>query len=72
MAEATQQPETAVSPVAMSRLDNKLIADLEVLLFAEGFKQAKKNAWEEACGSILYVKVSLKNACLYCSVVSEE
>ena len=42
MAEAAQQPETAVSPVAMSRLDNKLIAELEVLLFAEGFKQAKK------------------------------
>ena len=42
MAEAARQPETAVSPVAMSRLDNKLIAELEELLFAEGFKQAKK------------------------------
>ena len=41
MVEAVQQPETAVSPVAMSRLDNKLIAELEVLLFAKGFKQAK-------------------------------
>ena len=39
MAEAAQQPETAVSPVAMSKPDNKLIA--EVLLFAEGFKQAE-------------------------------
>ena len=41
MVEAAQQPETAVSPVAMSRPDNELIAELEVLLFAEGFKQAK-------------------------------
>ena len=43
MAESARQPETAVSPVAMSiaRLDNELIAELEVLLFAEGFKQAK-------------------------------
>ena len=39
MAEAAQQPETAVSPVAMSRPDNELVA--VVLLFAEGFKQAK-------------------------------
>ena len=43
VAESARQPETAVSPVAMSiaRLDNELIAELEVLLFAEGFKQAK-------------------------------
>ena len=41
MVEAAQQPETAVSPVAISRPDNKLIAELEVLLFAEGFEQAK-------------------------------
>ena len=41
MVEAAQQPETAVSPVAMLRPDDKLIAGLQVLLFAEGFKQAK-------------------------------
>ena len=40
MAEAAQQPETAVSSVAMSRPDNELIAELEVLPFAEEFKQA--------------------------------
>ena len=41
MVEAAQQPETTVSPVAMSKLNNKLISELEVLHFAEGFKQAK-------------------------------
>ena len=39
LAEAAQQPETPVSPV--SRPDNELVAELKVLLFAEGFKQAK-------------------------------
>ena len=59
MAEASQQPETAVSPVAMSRPDNKLIAELEVLLFAEGFKQAKKTLEKKPVAAFSTSRVSL-------------
>ena len=41
LAEASQQPETAFSPVAVSP-DNKLVAELEVLLFTEGLSKLRR------------------------------